>query len=69
MLFQAGSFAEFVNSYLQEKQDEEGGLEDIDDDGEPRDVTSCEAVTSLRWCVRCSKVRVGGLREEAVQQC
>ena len=51
MLFQAGSFAEFVNSYLQEKQDEEGGLEDIDDDGEPRDVTSCEAVTSLRWCV------------------
>ena len=40
MLFQAGSFAEFVNSYLQEKQDEEGGLEDIDDDSECSHIVS-----------------------------
>ena len=31
-LLQAGAFAEFVNSYMQDKEEKEGGLEDIDDD-------------------------------------
>ena len=36
---QAGAFAEFLNSYMQEKQ-EEGGLEDIDDDSECSPIAS-----------------------------
>ena len=36
---QAGAFAEFLNSYMQEKQ-EEGGLEDIDDDSECSHIVS-----------------------------
>ena len=37
-MLQAGAFAEFINSYLQEKQEADGGLEDIDDDSESADV-------------------------------